>query len=170
MTSGNPQPPGPDGIPAWARNPAVRYPVVILLVVSVGLVALSDGDAESVGYILFGIGIGGFGAASAFLIMRGAWGPTSYDRFVLRNPLGMGIMCVGFVVWGVGGLLDLLAPRERWAPFLVCAAVGLAFLFVGFIVQVLSWSSDWPDRWRPPYDRRRAEPGSTPGPADGGEP
>jgi hypothetical protein len=111
----------------------------------------------------FGVGAVACGIAiviSAVCLQRGTRRPIPWLQVDWVYPPAGGFVGLGFIVAGVGmmldGLVDLSGDDEAVLKPFAFVVVGL--VAIAFVLQVLSFAKRWPDRWQPPY-RRRSQPG-----------
>lgn len=156
--------------PWWVGHPAVKYPTLAIMFLGVGSQFLLEGDAKTLAFASVALVLGPAVVFSAALLWRGTIRPIEYPPWAKRtSPLTAIVGGVWFVVLGISMLVDVfLAPEDRWAPVLVGAWIGLILMCAGLMIEVLSRTDTWPERWKAPYQRQgvaaeRATAGDEPG-------
>lgn len=143
--------------PTWARHPLIKYPTFLAIGVGVAGQRFLNGQTETLltgvcALVIFPVAI-----ASSVALMRGTAPPLTGSQFRLISPIAVIFFSASFLVVATVMVLDtLLANGDRSSLTLAGLWFGAAIFVLGLILQIGSWSDQWPDRWHPPYARRGA--------------
>jgi hypothetical protein len=150
---------GPDDPPPWGRHPVVQVVTTGVVCGTFAVGAVGGGDVRQVAWGCLAAITGALTVVLAWLAMRGVIAPPVPLRGAPRNPLVGAVGAVGLVLLGVIGVAEVaLGERADGSPVLrVLAVAALVVMAAMLVLWPMTASEEWPDRWRPPSHRRRAD-------------
>jgi hypothetical protein len=147
------------GRPPWARHPALPIVTFGVLGAMAATKAFADGDVEDLVIACAAIYLGTLIVAITPTAMRGGVKPLPYLRGGRRNPLVGACGGVLLVICGLRAAIDVLFDLgERSTLLYAMAVVAFVVLVAGLVLWLVTAADEWPDRWRPPWDRRCPDP------------